>query len=62
MLAMTPPRSISPTRTTGTPAARGEAHVGDVAGAQVNFRRTARALDQDQIGVTGETPVTLQHA
>ena len=42
--AMTPPRSISPTRTTGTPAARRKAHIGDVAGAQVDLGRRAGAL------------------
>ncbi len=43
-LAMTPPRSMSPTSTTGTPRRRRKAHVGDVAGAQVDFGRHCRRL------------------
>ena len=32
----------------------GEAHVGDVPGAQVHLRRTARAFHQDQIGIPSQ--------
>ena len=50
-LAMTPPRSMSPMRTTGTFGGAGEAHVGDVAGAQVDLGRGARAFDEHEIGI-----------
>ena len=58
---MTPPRSMSPTRTTGTSAALGEAHVGDVAGAQVDLGRAAGALDEHEVGLGGEPAKARQH-
>ena len=48
---MTPPRSMSPTSTTGTSGGAREAHVGDVVGAQVDLRRAARALDEHEVGL-----------
>ncbi len=43
--AITPPRSISPTSTTGTFGFPREPHIGDVAGPQVDLGRRARAFD-----------------
>ena len=40
---------------------RGKSHIGDVAGAQVDLRRTAGAFDQDDIGIAREMGKTLQH-
>ena len=60
--AMTPPRSMSPTSTTGTPARVGEAHVGDVALAQVHLGRAARALDDDEVRALGEPGEALEDA
>ena len=51
---MTPPRSMSPASTTGTPGGAGEAHVGDVARAQVDLGRAARPLDEDEVGAGAE--------
>ena len=51
MLAMTPPRSISPISTTGRSRRLGEAHIGDIAGAQIDLGRAAGALDQHEIGL-----------
>ena len=45
----------------GYPRRHGEAHIGDVAGAQIDLGRTARALDQDQLGVFREAGEALQH-
>jgi hypothetical protein len=42
---------MSPTSTTGTSAAMGEAHIGDVVGAQVGLGRAARALDEHQVAL-----------
>ena len=39
----------------------GEAHVGDIAGAQVDLGRAARALDQHQIGGRAEAREALDH-
>ena len=39
----------------------GEAHVGDVPGAQVGLGRTARALDDHQVGLGLKTAETVQH-
>ena len=39
----------------------GEAHVGDVGGAQVHFRRRARALDQHEVGLARKVLETLEH-
>jgi hypothetical protein len=49
--AITPPRSTSPRK----------AHIGDVIGAQVDFRRAAGAFDQHQIGLRLQSRKTLQH-
>ena len=40
---------------------RGKAHVGDVAGAQVDLGRAAGAFDQHEIGVAREVRKALQH-
>ena len=50
-LAMTPPRSMSPTSTHRHVGRLGEAHVGDVAVAQVDLGRAAGALDQHEVGL-----------
>ena len=47
---MTPPRSMSPISTTGHVRRLGKAHIGDVAGAQIDLGRAAGALDEDEIG------------
>ena len=40
----------------------GEAHIGDVAGAQIDLRRAARAFDEDKVGVARRLREALQHA
>ncbi len=40
---------------------RRKSHIGDVAGAQIDLRRAAGALDQHDIGVAGEMRKALQH-
>jgi len=40
---------------------RGKSHIGDVAGPQVDLRRAAGALDQDDINVARKVGETLQH-
>ncbi len=57
---MTPPRSMSPISTTGTCGGAGEAHVGDVAGAQVDLGGAAGALDEDEVGLPGEAAVAVE--
>ena len=61
MLAMTPPRSMSPTSTTGTLAARAKAHIGDVVRPQIDFGRAAGALDEDEVGLVLQPGETVQH-
>ena len=39
----------------------GKAHIGDVAGAQIDLRRRSGALDQHDVGLAGETREALQH-
>ena len=39
----------------------GEAHIGDVAGAQVDLGRAARALDQHDVGIAREPREALEH-
>ncbi len=39
----------------------GEAHIGDVAGAQVDLGRAAGPLDQHEVGVGLETAEALDH-
>ena len=56
---MTPPRSMSPSRQTGSPARRGEPHVGDVPGAQIDLRRAAGALHDHQIDLGDQPPEAL---
>ena len=46
----------------GRPGPAGEAHVGDVALAQVHLGRAASTLDQDEVGAGGEPGEALQHA
>ncbi len=59
--AITPPRSMSPTSTTGHLCGAREAHVGDVAGAQVDLGRGARALDDDEVALRLKAPIALHH-
>ena len=39
----------------------GEAHIGDVVGAEVDLRRAARALDQDDVGFALQPREAVQH-
>jgi hypothetical protein len=41
--------------------ARRKAHIGDVAGPQIDFRRRARAFDDDKVGTGRNDPETFQH-
>jgi hypothetical protein len=53
-LAMTPPRSMSPTSTTGTSAARAKPMLAMSPAAQVDLRRAAGALDDHEVGAGRE--------
>ena len=59
--AKTPPRSMSPMSDDRAAGGAGEAHVGDVALAQVDLGRAARALDEDEIGLGFEARETVEH-
>ena len=60
-LAITPPRSMSPTSDHRHVGGAGEAHIGDVAGAQIDLGRGAGALDEDQIGLAPDRRETFEH-
>ena len=38
-----------------------QAHIGDVTVTQVGLGRTAGTLDQHEIGLTGQSPIAVQH-
>ena len=59
--AITPPRSMSPASTTGTPAARAKPMLAMSPHAQIDLGRAARALDQDQVGLPREPGEARQH-
>ena len=59
--AITPPRSMSPTSMTGTSARFGKTHIGDVAGAKIDFRRRPRPLHDHEIGVASQPARNFQH-
>jgi hypothetical protein len=52
---------MSPASTTGTSSGLGKPHIGDVAGAQVDLRRAARAFDDHEVMRRLEPGETLQH-
>ena len=58
---MTPPRSMSPTEHHRHVGGLGKAHIGDVAGPQIDLGRAARALDEDDVGVAREPREALEH-
>ncbi len=59
--ANTPPRSMSATSTTGTAGRAGEAHVGDVALAQVDLRGAAGAFDQHEVRLRLQAREAVEH-
>ena len=59
--AKMPPRSMSPISDDRAAGGAGEAHVGDVALAQVDLGRAARALDEDEIRLGLEARETVEH-
>ena len=60
-LAITPPRSMSPTSTTGTSAARAKPMLAMSLGAQVDLGRRARAFDQHEIALGREASEAVEH-
>ena len=61
MLAMTPPRSMSPTMMTGTLAAREKPILAMSLLPQIDFGRAAGALDEDEVGLALQPGETVQH-
>ena len=59
--AKMPPRSMSPISATGQLGGAREAHIGDVALAQVDLGCAARALDEHEIGVRLHARVAVEH-
>ena len=59
---MTPPRSMSPTRMTGTRTAVGKPHIGDVVGAEIDLGGAACAFDEHKVGFARELREAAQHA